>query len=708
LTSGGLLTVSIRVKLATLAGAIVAIVVLGQTMQSLVVSSMAVQEELSLRARLVLMSVAGVIALKWEPGVAGGPDGLPELEPLAERVARVLEVHSFALLDAGGEVVTSVGEAPSEARLKQVGHLRLRSMPSSIWAIASRPLELVARAPIIKNDRIVGYVFCSFTSDEPRARLKTLVQHALYSALFWVALGGGLTLWLARRFTQPLIDLAATLDGGGELYTLPPEGSSDGELGVVQRRLVDYTDRIQVERGRAEGLNEQLRHQVEVVSADLARTAEQRQAILDSVEDAILLCDSEARILVANRVARRWLARKEEGEGEAAFDPASAERPGERGRVEDAKEGEIQLGQQLHRAILRVAQTGRGESFPMEEIAPPEAARAPRGPAATSNGSLPPPPHGSMPSLRARVHPATVARADGASVIVVLEDLSTWRALEEQVLQSERLATLGTLSAGLAHQVGNSLNAIRGHAELAGQAAGSLAGGVDPERVTHMVAGIRDEVRAAAELMHRVLQLARTEPVPTVALEIPVLIREAIALAEVHARHKGVKIESELADPGCSVWGDPQLLTQVLLNLFLNAIHAMGKGGQLRVASRCAGTGFCALTIEDDGPGVPPVNAERIFEPFFTTKAIGEGTGLGLPIARRIVELHGGSLRLDPRAGGARFLLDLPVAREDAPRELSGGDDEGGRLLGGLFRTPGAPLTATPKDQTRGDTGDDS
>ncbi|MDF1562545.1 MAG: ATP-binding protein [Deltaproteobacteria bacterium] len=659
----GLLTVSIRVKLATLASAIVVLVVLGQTMQSLVVSSMAVQEELSLRARLVLMSVAGAIAQKWEPGEEGllDADTLPELEPYAERVARVLEVHSFAVLDEHGSLVGFAGEEPTPERIAQASHLRLRATPSSIWAVASRPLELVARAPIIHGDEIVGYVFCTFTSDEPRERLRTLVTTALYSALFWVALGGGLTLWLARRFSQPLVDLATALYEGDEVYSLPPEGPAHGELGVVQRRLVDFTERIQAERARAEDLNQKLRHQVEVVSADLAHSAEQREAILDSIEDAILVCDREARILAANRVAREWLTV-----------------PCPEDKAPEDRDECLVLGEHLSAAVLRVVRTGHGETFPLPEAEDPSGGPGRR-------------------SLRARIHQAAEGAADAdAPVIVILEDLSTWRALEAQVLQSERLASLGTLSAGMAHQIGNHLNAIRGHAELAAQRAGET-----DERISTLVAGIRDEVRAASDLMQRALQLARTEPVPTVELQIPVLVREALALAEVHARHRGVAIDtSGLADPGCRVWGDPQLLTQVLLNLFVNAIQAMGKGGHLEVSSCCCADETCSITVDDDGPGIEPEAARRIFEPFYTTKPMGEGTGLGLPIARRILELHGGELRFEPRPGkGARFVLVLPVARKDAPRDLQA-DEEGKReLLGGIFGGPG-----TRRDGGKGET----
>jgi signal transduction histidine kinase len=599
-------------------------------LQSLVTSSAAVQEEVSLRARLVLLSVAGGIAQRWT-----GPD-LPELQPYAERVERVLDLRSLAVLSPSGEVLRSVGGAPSTRHIEQVSHLRLRATPSSLWALTSHPLEMVARAPIVRNDHIVGYVFCTFTSAEPGHRLAALVRHALYSALFWMALGGSLTLWVSRRITGPLVALARDLSTSPSArYVLPPEGPAHGELGIVQRRLADYTTRLRDEQERVETLNAALRHQVEVVSTNLARIADERQAILDAVEDAILVCDAEGTVLAANRAAREWLA-----------GPTSE--PGD-------------LDDRLAAAIQRVARSGRAERFPVEIER-----------------------DGSPLHLRVRVAPAALRGPQERSVIVVVEDLSTWRELEAKVLRSERLASLGTLSAGLAHQIGNHLNAIGGYTALVERAL--LKSVQVDEQTAATLARVRKEIRLASDLLDRVLQLARTRPMASVPVEIPLLIREAISLTDPHARHAQVRIETRLAEPGCVVRGDPQLLIQVLLNLLLNAAQAMPEGGTLHVRTTCRGDGLCRVEIEDEGPGVDPALAEQIFEPFFTTKPMGEGTGLGLPIARRIVELHGGTLVLgDARGDGACFVLTLPVACAERRPPLTKQEGVSSGLLDGLF-----------------------
>ena len=226
--------VSIRVKLAALAGAVIGLVVLGQTFQTLSAEAVAVQESINLRARLTLMSLASAIGSLWTA------ENVPRLEPFVKRINTEFRVHSLAIIATDDTVIAWHGEKPSPEEIHRVTRLRLRTAPRSLWTLGSGPLEFLVSSPIVRGTEVRGYLLCTFSSSEPAERLEDLVQDAIWTALLWVAIGGGLTLWITRRLTEPLVqlgrDLRAMSQGG---YSIPPDGRADGELGVVQERLAE-------------------------------------------------------------------------------------------------------------------------------------------------------------------------------------------------------------------------------------------------------------------------------------------------------------------------------------------------------------------------------------------------------------------------------------------------------------------------------------
>ena len=161
--------------------------------------------------------------------------------------------------------------------------------------------------------------------------------------------------------------------------------------------------------------------------------------------------------------------------------------------------------------------------------------------------------------------------------------------------------------------------------------------------------------------------LAAPRPGP---LPLHSLIEAMMPLLAKDPQTAGVRVESQVED--VALWADSEMIKPVLLNVLINGAQAMGGHGCIRIGSRCS-AGICELSVTDTGPGIAPELRDRVFEPFFTTKH--RGTGLGLSIARRVMEAHGGGIRLEcPEQGGTTVTLSLPLHRVAGDRRDAGGD----------------------------------
>jgi two-component system, NtrC family, sensor kinase len=231
---------------------------------------------------------------------------------------------------------------------------------------------------------------------------------------------------------------------------------------------------------------------------------------------------------------------------------------------------------------------------------------------------------------------------------------------QDRLVRSERLASVGRLAAGLAHEIGNPISALIGLEDL------MLAGGLSPEEERDFLMRMRKETERINRILRDLLQFARpaAERLPNEEAQEPgdvdTAVRDTAALVAPQRSLKEVELQLDIASglPGVSL-GHEQLM-QVTLNLVLNAADAVGAGGNVRVTAAKTATGV-RLAVEDDGPGVEPRVQAQLFEPFVTTKEIGKGTGLGLAVCRGLVEAAGGSITLDTEfRGGARFVVELP------------------------------------------------
>jgi two-component system, NtrC family, sensor histidine kinase HydH len=231
--------------------------------------------------------------------------------------------------------------------------------------------------------------------------------------------------------------------------------------------------------------------------------------------------------------------------------------------------------------------------------------------------------------------------------------------LRTELRRSERLAALGKLIAGVAHEVRNPLAGIRGITQLWRRGLGLGNEGFD-----HLI----DEVDRLEGIVSRLLQFSRADAQDLAPGDLNIVAAEAARLAEERAREQEIRVELDLEPDLPPIQMAPPALVQVLRNLTTNALQVMPRGGVLRLATRLdAARGTVAASVADDGPGLSEEVLSHLFEPFFTTKA--EGTGLGLAIAREIALAHRGDLRAQNRpGGGAVFILTLPVAEVAAPR----------------------------------------
>jgi signal transduction histidine kinase len=244
-------------------------------------------------------------------------------------------------------------------------------------------------------------------------------------------------------------------------------------------------------------------------------------------------------------------------------------------------------------------------------------------------------------------------RAENERLIANLEERVAEKTRE--VLRADRLATLGGIAAGFAHEIGNALNVIRGYS-------GVILRELPADHPNHADAdAVRREVQRAAGLIERFLVFARARTVHPHPQPLEPILRDAVELIGPAAAEARVARELALAPALPEVVADAELLRQAFLNLGVNAVQAMSsRGGRLAVRARAEGPSV-VVEFQDDGPGMDRETAAHVFEPFFTTKA--SGTGLGLSIVRQAAEAHGGSVEVESAPGqGATFRVRLPAA----------------------------------------------
>jgi signal transduction histidine kinase len=238
--------------------------------------------------------------------------------------------------------------------------------------------------------------------------------------------------------------------------------------------------------------------------------------------------------------------------------------------------------------------------------------------------------------------------------------------MEEKMVTTERLASLGTLAAGVAHEINNPLAIINESAGwlkliLSKEEMAQIPRKQDFEKALNK---IEKSVDRARRITHQLLGFAKKDDPIFAEVNLMELAAEAVHLVSREAANKNIEIALESTPDMGAIWSDPYSLRQVLINLLTNAIHATGAGGRVAVNLETL-NGEINLTVRDNGQGIPKENLNKIFEPFFSTKPPGEGTGLGLFVTRGIVEKLGGTIAVSSKLGqGTGFTIRLPKYRK--------------------------------------------
>lgn len=241
-------------------------------------------------------------------------------------------------------------------------------------------------------------------------------------------------------------------------------------------------------------------------------------------------------------------------------------------------------------------------------------------------------------------------------VVAVGRDLTERRAFEQHIFQSEKLAALGVMAGGIAHELRNPL-------AVSYSAAQFLSGSSDdPLFRQECVNKIIDGIQRSSVIIENLLRFARPAQGDRVgALDLVVLAQETISVLSPQAKLHKIKVQEKYADAPVSVSGNTNLLQQVLMNLILNACQFMPDGGVVTVEVRCEDK-VALIQVSDTGCGISAANLRRVFDPFFTTQPVGKGTGLGLSICHTIVKQHGGEIELHSVEGqGSTFIVRLPL-----------------------------------------------
>ena len=249
-----------------------------------------------------------------------------------------------------------------------------------------------------------------------------------------------------------------------------------------------------------------------------------------------------------------------------------------------------------------------------------------------------------------------------AGTILIFDDITSRVKLEEQLQISEKMASVGLLAAGVAHEVNTPLTGISSFTQM-------LLEGVDSDDPRKpLLEKIESQTFRAAKIVNSLLSLARPADVETGPVDLNIVVNDVLALLEHRFRRSNIELRKELSVEEPMVSGIEHKLQQVVLNLVMNALDAMPTGGWLSIRTAHENDSII-VDVSDTGSGIPGEHLSKIYDPFFTTKATGEGTGLGLSITYGIVQEHGGTITCQSSEGkGTRFSLKLPLKNESSKR----------------------------------------
>ncbi len=627
-------TFSLRRKLVILLSAITCLILLGQTLFWLSSEVTDLDADAAAHGTIAVQGIANSCA-----ALLDGADPR-RFDSLLDRVGHAVDLVDLTITDRFGAVLAQRGSSG----LRQThfdAFVPPRSEPGLFGLFGDKILYAVS-APIVRGTVVVGFVGLRFRSSEIADKSTRLIVVALGMGLFWLIVGAVLGTIYVRRITRPLsvlTDAAQAVTAGRLADVSIPPPTSDDEVGVLEASFGHLVKALRAEQDEnaklmasQRQLNDRLRQRVDEVTADLRETANYLQAVFRAMEEGVITCDRNGEIVEVNLGAGRHLN--------------GFTRP-----VPGLKVAElVPDGAGLQRMVDEVLRNGKGQTLELVRVGATGPDLEHR---AVDSDVL-----GGKRTLFFRAYPIQGVNKQPIGVVLMVTDETHARLVEIRMRRHDRLISLGTIAAGLAHELGNYMHAIHGFASLLLRD----TPGDDPRRSD--LQAIRDENQRAIALLERFLQFARPGRLSFRAESLERLVGEAVAMCAFRLRADGVALHVEMDAVPDAVRCDGGLLVQVFINLILNAADAMAGRPErsLRIEGSSSATGLVTLRFSDTGEGIAPEHLERIFDPFFTTK-MATGTGLGLSIAHKIIEVHGGLLTVQSTPGvGTTFVIELPLS----------------------------------------------
>ncbi|HSN03664.1 MAG TPA: PAS domain S-box protein [Nitrospira sp.] len=395
-------------------------------------------------------------------------------------------------------------------------------------------------------------------------------------------------------------------------------GSDETPLAMVQLR--DITDRKRMER-QLQSYREELEVKVRERTKEIEETKQYLENLLENANDVIYTLDNDQRFTYVNSKIEAWGYRKEDLLGRPYLALLSKRHRGRR--------------------LKSTLDIGAKQVYEVEVLTRIGEAR----------------------SVMVSVSPLHGADGEILGVLGIARDMTDTKKLEQQIRNSEKLASVGKLAAGVAHEINNPLGGILNCLYNLGK------GTISPARREEYLASMEDGLRRVQKIVRQLLDFSQQHQPEFALADINAVIERVLVLTNHLFVPNRIALETKLGKTLPSLMIDRHMIEQVLMNLILNAVQAMKDGGVLSIRTWVE-EGICMVEVRDTGAGIPASVLPKIFDPFFTTKGQGEGTGLGLSVSLGIVERHGGRILVESEVGkGTVFTLCLPVSRERQPVE---------------------------------------
>ncbi|MFO7691800.1 MAG: ATP-binding protein [Vicinamibacterales bacterium] len=537
----------------------------------------------------------------------------PGLKSILESSAYSPNLTYAAIVDAADVVIahSDAGHAgerlPARPSLDALIDAGPWQQLRAIYADEGRTLEI--QQPLLAGDERFGTIRIGVDLDLTRADLDEALGPAIVAALAALVASSLLAMLLANSLLRPIHLIKGGLSrlGRGE-FGVKLDLPRQDELGELGGFFNAVSDRLSADRTRLAGEKSTL------------------ESVVGRLEDAIAFFTPAGELLFANPAMRRDLAGPPAGRALSEMWPAAhpCRVLVEQTCADGRSRGPVQVE---HEAAAAGAQAGEG--------------------AGRRGGRL------------IVTHAVSDASGSVVGVMLMCRDLGYLGEVESTLRYSHKLASLSRLTAGVAHEIKNSLHAMTIHLELVKQEISS--GGREAGAAGESVAIIAATLRRLDEMLQGLLRFTRPEELHLQAVALWAVVDAMLPIVTAEAQKTGVEVQVDCPADLPLLRADPAMLQQALQNLALNACQAQPNGGRLRIAGRAPRDRFVEVVVEDAGPGIPPEHLDKIFNLYFTTRS--GGSGIGLSMVYRTVQLHDGEIEVQSSPGkGTAFRLTLPRA----------------------------------------------